>query len=116
MRPTVVAFDLGDLWVALEEVSGGAFYAFQHRCKTTGLEAHLWAQTPAEGAPKGHVRVFFLGIDAVGRTVYFGPVTVKGHTPMAKKIQVSETVLDAVRTAKRYERGPSFQPEIRALN
>lgn len=97
--------DLAALWMAVDETTGGALYALRYECETNGWKPHLWSQTPAEGAPDPLTRLFFIGVDAIGKTTYFDTVLVRDPNHLAERIKLSEVTQEAARTAKRIQDG-----------
>ncbi len=125
MSRQAVEFDVASLWVKVDEATGGALYALRYECQGNGWTPHLWAQTSDEGAPSKSSRLFFIGSDALGRTVYFDTALIEGQK-LAGMVRISASVEDAQRTAKRLTEGlrrldqglepDSPSEEIRKLN
>lgn len=105
MKTKTANLDLPTLWIHLDEVAGGALYALRYECETNGWKPHLWSQTPNEGGPCGLSRVFFIGVDVLGKTKYFDTVLLRDAEVLATKIKISETSQDALRAAKRLAEG-----------
>jgi hypothetical protein len=97
--------DLGTLWGAIDDATGGALYTLRFECGSNSWQPHLWAQTSDEGAPPDHTRLIFLGVDPFGRTQYFDTAIVADPHGMAERIKATELVQDAARAEKRVREG-----------
>lgn len=102
MRPES---DPAALWVAIDEVTEGCLYALRFECERGGWTPHLWSQTTAEGAPPPFVRFFFIGVDSIGKTVYYDTILVRDTNQLAARIKLSEVAQEAARATRRLRNG-----------
>lgn len=102
MRPES---DPAALWVAIDEVTEGCLYALRFECEQGGWTPHLWSQTPAEGAPSPFVRLFFIGIDTIGKTAYYDTILIRDTSQLAARVKISEITQEAARATKRIKKG-----------